>query len=97
MSELNEDQLRALRWMHENPSEQSEWLVDGKPIKRQPPEKWNQFKISGPKGSIIISSDDMKGLRNYIIGCPSPEKMYGLSDAGLIALGIHCPQGIAND
>lgn len=86
MTELNEAQIRALRWMNENPSWESEWMVDGKPIKRQPPEKWNQFKIAGPAGSIIIAADDMKGLKDYIIGCPSPDKMYGLNEAGIAAI-----------
>ena len=86
MSELNQDQIRALRWMHENPSWESEWLVDGKSIKNQRPEKWNQFKIAGPTGSIIISAADMKGLKNFITGCPTPDKMYGPNEAGMAAI-----------
>jgi hypothetical protein len=86
MTNLNQDQLRALRWMQENPSNESEWLVDGKPIKRQPPEKWNQFRISGPAGSIVIKGADMKGLKGYFDSCPTPDKMYAPNEAGRSAL-----------
>jgi hypothetical protein len=82
---LTPSQLRVLRWVDENPSNQSEWLVNGKPAKG-PPDKWNQFKISGPAGSIILAAEDMKALKGCFDHCMTPDKMYSLSDAGRLAL-----------
>lgn len=83
---LTKTQLRALRWMDENPSVQAEWLANGKPIRRQPPEKWNQFKISGPTGSIIVDAEDMMAIRGFVNSCTAPDKMYAPNEAGLAAL-----------
>lgn len=75
-------QLRALRWMDENDSYESEWLANGKPITRQKPETWNQFRISGPTGSIILSADDMQALKPFIVACATRHQMYSPNEAG---------------
>lgn len=85
---LTQSQIRVLKWVDENPSYQSEWLVNGKPVKHQPSEKWNQFKISGPAGSIILAAEDMLALKGCFDHCVTPDKMYSLSEKGRKALAL---------
>ncbi len=81
-------QVQILQWLRDNPSNSSRWLVNGKPIRNQPPEKWTHMEVAGDSGSIRIASDDVKALRGLITGCPTPDKIYGVSDLGLAALDL---------
>lgn len=65
-AELTPRQIQILRWLDDNPTNGAQWLVDGKPIRRQPSSKWNMWEISGPNGSIRMSLADNKALRGYL-------------------------------
>lgn len=83
---LTESQLRAMRWINENPSTRAAWTVDGKPIRKQKPETWNKMEISGAHGSILVDAADLKAIGPFIVHCVAPDKMYGLNAAGLAAI-----------
>ena len=95
MTTLTDSQLRALRWLRDNPSDHAEWTVNGKPIRRQPPDEWNVFVISGRTGSIKITAEDNAALRPYKIGCPSADKIFGPNEAGLAVLAAAEKAGVA--
>lgn len=86
MADLTTDQLRALRWIDENPSTSAGWTVDGKPIKRQGFDKWNVMEIRGSRGTILIDKDDLAALTPFIEHCTAPDKMYAPNAAGRAAL-----------
>lgn len=79
-------QLQILRWLHDNPSSRARWLVNGKEPKNEHPDKWTHMEVAGENGSILIASEDNKALHDYIVGCPSHDKLYGPSERGLAAL-----------
>jgi hypothetical protein len=81
-------QVQVLQWLRDNPSDRAGWLVNGKPVRNEPPEKWTHMEVAGESGSIRIASDDMRALRGLVTGCPSPDKIYGVSDLGLAALDL---------
>jgi hypothetical protein len=84
---LTERQLQVLRWLDENPSNRSRWLVNGRDVRgRDKPEDWSHMEISGPNGSIIVAAADVKALALYRIASPSPEKMWGPNEKGRAAL-----------
>lgn len=83
---LSETQLRALRWIDGFPSTKASWTVDGKPVKKQPPESWNMMRIEGDQGSILIHKDDLQVLIPYVKHCTARNQLYALNDAGKAAL-----------
>jgi hypothetical protein len=80
---LTPRQIQILRWLDENPSHKAAWLVDGhEPRKGESHEQWNQFKIEGCTGSILVALADNKALHDFIVGCPTPDKIYGPNEKG---------------
>jgi hypothetical protein len=83
---LSQSQIRALRWINENPSTSSGWLCGGKPVKHQHPDKWDQMEIRGEQGSIRIAAADLKQLLPFVTHCTAPDKLYDLNKEGRAAL-----------
>lgn len=86
MSKMTGSQLRALRWISDFPSTEAAWTVNGNPIRREPPDKWNSMRISGPQGSILVDAADFEAIGPYVAYCQSPDKLYSVNDAGRLAL-----------
>ena len=86
MGKLTADQIRVLRWIDDNPSTSAAWTVDGKPIRRQKPDKWNVMEIKGKNGSILVPKGDIAALAPFIENCTAPDKMYAPNDTGRAAL-----------
>lgn len=87
MADLTPRQIQILRWLDENPSHYAGWTIDGRePKARENHKDWNVMVIKGKNGSIHIALEDNKALHDYITGCPSPDKIYGPSEAGKAAL-----------
>jgi hypothetical protein len=84
---LTPRQIQILRWLDENPSNRARWVVNGRePKGSEGPDKWTHMEISGPAGSIMVAVADNKALQGLYDGCPTPDKIYGLNDAGRAAL-----------
>lgn len=83
---LTDAQARAMRWINEYPSTRAAWTVDGKPIRKQKPEKWNVMEIGGAAGSILIAAEDLKAITPFVEHCTAPDKMYSLNAADRAAL-----------
>ena len=87
MDKLTPRQIQVLRWVDENPSTRSRWLVNGRePRGGEGPEKWSHMEISGPTGSIIVAAEDVKATTPYRTACPNKDTMWGLNEAGRAAL-----------
>jgi hypothetical protein len=87
VSLLTPRQKQVLRWLDENPSTRSRWLVNGRnPRASEGPDKWSHMEVSGPNGSIMIAAADIEATRPYKTICPSPDKMWGINDAGRLAI-----------
>lgn len=81
--ELSPRQIQILRWLDENPSNRSEWTINGRSLRAKDKfEDTNVLVVSGPTGSIHIAVADNKALHDYITGCPAPEKIFGPNDLG---------------
>lgn len=80
-----EDQIiRALRFINDFKITSSEWRENGKPA-RSGPEKWNQYRMSGPDGSITISKEVQAAIRDFTSIGPKAAyggTMYVLNDKG---------------
>jgi hypothetical protein len=76
---LTDRQIQILRWLDDNPSDQARWLVNGKDPKGEHPSAWTHMEVSGPTGSILIASADNKALQGMLVGCPSRDKIYGIT------------------
>jgi hypothetical protein len=76
--------LRALRFINDFKITSSEWRENGKAA-RSAPEKWNQFRMSGPDGSITISKEVQIKVREFTEIGPQAAHggtMYVLNDKG---------------
>lgn len=88
MAELTPRQIQVLRWLDENPSHRARWLVRGKaPTGRDSPDKWDAMEISGANGSIRIAEKDLRAIDGLKTINPSPDKMFGITDAARALIG----------
>lgn len=84
---LTPRQMQVLRWLDENPSSSSSWTVDGRPLRsREPFDKTNVMVVSGKQGSIHIAKADVRAIGDYIVGCPTLDKIFGPNERGKAAL-----------
>lgn len=81
--------LEAVAWLRDNIHHRTEWRLSGdRPIRAEPPEKWQVFKIENHHEAILIPAELMNEISALI--APSEYRRTGRAyepnEAGLQAL-----------